>query len=153
MCKIGLLYFSTLQAFSEGAVTLNSIDLLARKHWDSLWPTRLQLLQCVRLFLSLGRKALICFPSHQITRILPQHQFQRLPWYVTGSYNELPSEFVHWLGKEQNNPITGLDRPRGFQEVEASRFQDNWQMKMVRLSVLRTGRFYPTGNIPGTHFC
>jgi len=26
-------------------------------------------------------------------------------------------------------------------------------MKVVRLSALRTGRFYPPGNIPGTHFC
>jgi hypothetical protein len=49
--------------------------------------------------------------------------------------------------------ITGLDRPWGFQEVEASRFQDNRPMKVVRLSALRTGRLYPPGNIPGTHFC
>jgi len=26
-------------------------------------------------------------------------------------------------------------------------------MKVVRLSALRTGRLYPPGNIPGTHFC
>jgi hypothetical protein len=26
---------------------------------------------------------------------------------------------------KQSNPITGLERPRGFQEVEAPRFQDN----------------------------
>ena len=26
-------------------------------------------------------------------------------------------------------------------------------MEVVRLSVQRTGRFYPPGNIPGTHFC
>ena len=42
-----------------------------------------------------------------------------------------------------NNPITGLDRPRGFQEVEVPRFQDNRHMKMVRLSALRIGRLYP----------
>jgi hypothetical protein len=36
-----------------------------------------------------------------------------------------------------------LDRPRGFQEVEAPRFQDILHMKVVRLSALRTGRFYP----------
>jgi hypothetical protein len=52
-----------------------------------------------------------------------------------------------------SNPITGLDRPLRFQEIEAPRFLDNRQMKVVRLSALRTGRLYPTGNIPGTHFC
>jgi len=48
--------------------------------------------------------------------------------------------------------ITGLDRPLEFQEVEASRFQDNRHIKMVRLSALRTGHFYPPRNIPGTYF-
>ena len=42
-----------------------------------------------------------------------------------------------------SNPITGLDRPRGVQEVEAPRFQDNAHMKVVRLSALRTGSLYP----------
>ena len=42
-----------------------------------------------------------------------------------------------------SNPITGLDRPWGFQEVEAPRFQENRQMKVVRLLVVRTGRLYP----------
>jgi hypothetical protein len=43
----------------------------------------------------------------------------------------------------KSNPITGLDRPLGFQEVEAPRFLDNRHMKVVRLSALRTGRLYP----------
>jgi hypothetical protein len=51
------------------------------------------------------------------------------------------------------NPITGLDRPLGLQEVEAPTFQDNRYMKVVRLSALHIGRLYPPGNIPGTHFC
>jgi hypothetical protein len=54
---------------------------------------------------------------------------------------------------EQSNLITGLNRPRGFQEVEAPRFQDNQHMKAVSLSALRTGRLYPPGNIPGTLVC
>jgi len=37
--------------------------------------------------------------------------------------------------------------------VEAPRFEDYQHMKVVRLSALRTGRLYPPGNIPGTHFC
>jgi len=43
----------------------------------------------------------------------------------------------------KSNPITGLDRPRGFQEVEAPRFLVNWYMNVVRLSALRTGCLYP----------
>ena len=49
--------------------------------------------------------------------------------------------------------VTGLDRPRGFQEVEAPRFHDNRHMKVVRLSALSTGRLYSPANIPGSHFC
>jgi len=52
-----------------------------------------------------------------------------------------------------NNSITGLDKSWGLQKVQISRFQDNRHMKVVRLSALRTGRLYPPGNIPGTHFC
>ena len=47
--------------------------------------------------------------------------------------------------------IKVLDRPRGFQEVKARRFQNNRHMKVVRLSALLTG-IYHQGNIPGTHF-
>jgi len=57
------------------------------------------------------------------------------------------------FSKRYSNPIIGLERPRGFQEDEAPRFQENHYMKVVRLSSLRTGRLYPLGNIPGTHFC
>ena len=37
----------------------------------------------------------------------------------------------------------GLDRPWGFQEIEAPRFQDNLHMKVVRLLALRTDCLYP----------
>ena len=62
---------------------------------------------------------------------------------------------IKWneINKINGNPITGLDRPWGFQEVEARRFQDSRHMKVARLSALSTGRLYPPGNIPGTHFC
>ena len=47
------------------------------------------------------------------------------------------------LREQKSNPITGLDRPRGFQEVQTPRLQDNQHMKVARLSALRTGRLYP----------
>jgi len=50
-------------------------------------------------------------------------------------------KIMHLLKK--SNPITGPDRPSGFQEAEAPRFQDNRHMKVVRLSALCTGRLYP----------
>jgi len=49
--------------------------------------------------------------------------------------------------------MTGLEKLSGFQDVEAPKFQENKQMKVVSLSALGTGRLYPPGNIPGTHFC
>jgi hypothetical protein len=55
--------------------------------------------------------------------------------------------------KRYSSPITGLNRPRGFQAVEVPRFQNNRNTKVVKLSAVRTGRLYTPGNIPGTHFC
>ena len=45
-------------------------------------------------------------------------------------------------GKKKRNPSAGLDRLSGFQEFEASTFQDKQHPKVVRLSVLRTGSLY-----------
>ena len=39
----------------------------------------------------------------------------------------------------------------GFRRLRILDF--NRHMKVVSLSALRTGRLYPPGNIPGTHFC
>jgi hypothetical protein len=43
----------------------------------------------------------------------------------------------------KSSPVRGLDRPLGFQEVEAPRFPDNQHMKVVRFLVIHTGRLYP----------
>jgi len=55
---------------------------------------------------------------------------------------------------KQSSPITGLDRPGGFQADKVPRFRDNGTGDGGRLSALRTGRLYPPppGNTPGTHF-
>jgi hypothetical protein len=48
-----------------------------------------------------------------------------------------------FIDKLKAFPLQCLDRPLGFQEVEAPEFLDNRHMKVVRLSALRTGRLYP----------
>jgi len=53
----------------------------------------------------------------------------------------------------KSNPIIGLVMPWGFHKFEVPRFQDNWHMKVIRLSALCTGCLYPPGSIPVTHFC
>jgi hypothetical protein len=61
--------------------------------------------------------------------------------YITGN---LKLGYIVQIALGKTNPITALDRPWGFQEVETPRFQDNQYLKVVR-SALRTGRLYPQG--------
>jgi len=51
--------------------------------------------------------------------------------------------YIYIYKAKVKQPITGLDRPWGFQEVEVPRFQDNQHMKVVRFWALCTGRLYP----------
>jgi hypothetical protein len=53
----------------------------------------------------------------------------------------------HAWGKKHN--WTGSE---GFRSLRVSEFLDNQYMNVARLSALGTGRLYPTGDIPGTHF-
>ena len=39
-----------------------------------------------------------------------------------------------------------ISRPLGLQEVETPRFLDNRDLKIIKLSALRTGRLYPPGD-------
>jgi hypothetical protein len=85
--------------------------------------------------------------------VAESHVANVLGFYAEGLKNE--SRWNHMFFRSlrsKSNPITGLDRHLGFQEVEAPRFQDNRHMKVVRLSALRAGHIYPPRNIPGTHF-
>ena len=66
------------------------------------------------------------------------------------SANEIGWLLVYGKGKEI--PLQASTGPWGFQGVEAPIFQDNWHMKVVRLSALCTGRLYPPGNISCTHY-
>jgi hypothetical protein len=56
-----------------------------------------------------------------------------------------PFKFLH-IGKGIAVSVQAYYRPREFQEVDAPRFQDNWHMKVVRLSAPRTGRLYHPRN-------
>ena len=49
-------------------------------------------------------------------------------------------------GNNNNNNVK-------FQEVEGPWFLASRYLKLVRLPALRTGRFYPQGNIVGTNIC
>ena len=47
---------------------------------------------------------------------------------------------------------TGLDSPRGLQVVEAPKIFTQSIHKAGKVVALHTGRLYPPGKIPGTHF-
>jgi len=67
--------------------------------------------------------------------------------HVHGNFNDVPHKELATLillhsPYVTSNPITGLDRPRRFQDVEAPRIEDSQHMKVVRLSALGTGHLY-----------
>jgi hypothetical protein len=72
--------------------------------------------------------------------VLKNRLFYKLPVPRTRKFffSHIKSRQSHFF-----NPITGLNRPIVFQEFETPRFQDNWHIKEVSLSALRTGRLYP----------
>jgi hypothetical protein len=43
--------------------------------------------------------------------------------------------------------------PDGSRRLRFPEIQDSRHIKVLRLSVLCTGRLYPIGHIPGSHFC
>ena len=63
----------------------------------------------------------------------------------------LPTTNLLWNIKGKTIPVQAYYRPRGFQQVESLRFQDNRHMKVVRLSALRT--LYSPVNTLDSHFC
>jgi len=73
--------------------------------------------------------------------------------FINSGYCSTDSFKGKGKGKGKAIPLQAWTGPEGSREVEAPRFQDNQHMKAVKISALRTGRLYPPGNIPGTHFC
>ena len=50
------------------------------------------------------------------------------------------------------SPVTGLEWPRGFQEVEVPRFHDNGTQAGGKVVSLTHRPHLPLGKSPGTHF-
>ena len=64
-------------------------------------------------------------------------------FWFTNIQNEFALVHLWLVILEKSNPITGLERPWGFQEFEAPRFQDSRHVKVVGLSALGAGSIYP----------
>ena len=56
-----------------------------------------------------------------------------------------------WI-KGKAIPLQAWTGPEGSSRLRLPRFRDNRHTKVVRLSALRTGRLYSSGNIPDTHY-
>jgi hypothetical protein len=80
-------------------------------------------------------------------------RYQRLLKDITNNMqvNGNHLNFLLLMSKGKAIPVQAYYKPRGFKEVEASRFKDSWYMKVVRLSALCTSHVYtPLPNNPGS---
>ena len=106
---------------------------------------RQQLLSSAAIPCSRVRKPISIFieDSHLTPNFISHWPLSPIPLLILSSSSRscLSSSLI--LYNLKSNPITGLDRPWGFHEFEAPRFQDNRHMKVVGLSALGTGRIYP----------
>jgi len=68
-----------------------------------------------------------------------------LVWYCNNEYET----WVYF----RFSPVTGLEWPRGFQEVKVPRFHDNGAQDGGKVVSLTHRPSLPPGNAPGTHFC
>ena len=96
------------------------------------------------LCLHLGSCAFRLGMYHQISLVYTPRPFSESVTLTADTVPISTNLESSWRVKNlKSNPITGLGRPCGFQEVEAPRFQDSRHIKVVRLSALRTGLLYP----------
>ena len=74
---------------------------------------------------------------------------------ISRGHSFAKSSHVHFAAHKtvkQSNPITGLDRPRGFQGVKVPRFVTTAQDGGKVVSLTHRPPL-PPANTPGTHFC
>ena len=92
------------------------------------------------------------FATYKRHRILSTGPSITIPFLYIHEHLQAVTEYVHviflYISKCTAIPVQTLR----VQRVETIRFQDNRQMKVIGLSTIGTGRLYPPGNIPGTHF-
>ena len=107
---------SAMCSSSGGQNSVTSLEILSKKNGSISW-------------------FFFFFITHlSIWHVYTATVLWNLIWFILMSITQL---------NIKSNSITVLDRPWGFQQVLAPRFQDNRHMKVVRLSALRTGRLYP----------
>jgi len=128
-------------------------------HWATAVPKyiHISLLHGILFYFLLKILWLVKTSVHCLILIKKFQWRQTLGFYLKLNFHDLCTDDslceIDQTVHIKSNPITGLDRPWGFQEVEVPRFQDNRHMKVVRSSALRTDRLYPPVNIPGPHSC
>jgi len=59
---------------------------------------------------------------------------------------------IHW-NKGHASPVQAWTGPEGSRRLRLPGFLNSRNKKVVRLSDLRTGRLYSSGDAPGTHVC
>ena len=80
-------------------------------------------------------------------------------YYTHNTYDPLsvymsnPNTILRSTVKNKSIRLQAWKGPESCRRLRLPRFRDNRYMKVVRLSALRTGRLYPSKNIPDTHFC
>jgi hypothetical protein len=72
-----------------------------------------------------------------VVGVMSSAEYGKVMW-LDRTNSSLYNLLLLFYGKSK--PITGLDRPLSFQEVEAPRSLDSRHMKVVRLSALLTGQ-------------
>jgi hypothetical protein len=85
--------------------------------------------------------------SRKVASSIPDSVTEIFHWHTRNGSGRTTAlgltQLLTEMSKRQINPITGLGRPWGFQNIEAPRYQDDRHMKVVRLSTIRTGCLYP----------